>query len=117
MKFEQMIEIPDYMIILHVIKNDSQCSASKINLEYYMTYSNVSKVINQMAKMKYIEKDMSGRQFILKLTPKGSIIADAIDIMLMNMGIEDDVIKKCMMKGKLGNKKLTEELMKNSIEV
>ena len=108
MKYDKKLEIPDFMIILHIIKDKGSCSYTKINMEYAITYAHLHRMIKLLTEKQWVTVDILNKNSNIKLTELGETIVIPINEFLKALNITEDIIKECLIKGKTGKRKKKE---------
>jgi len=84
----ELIQIPDMLVVLTLIKNKAYRSTSAIQYETRMTYAHIVKMRNVMVKKGWVVVEKRGRNTINSVTEKGREVAEAFETLIEKMEAE-----------------------------
>jgi len=62
-----------------LVEKKPQINISTLHRKLFVTYSQVWQKVDELMKMGLLTKQINGRDMFVELTPKGRIIAEAVD--------------------------------------
>jgi predicted transcriptional regulator len=93
MKYDDNMQIPDFLVVLYLIKTNKNCSCTLINMEYGLTYSHTNKLVNRLVEKEWLLSNKNNHPHLLTLTDKGYLICNSIETLFSELGIDDDYIR------------------------